>query len=483
MTATLPRQRRITVADRDPSTLRVAVYLRQSQDTGKRRGEEEGLGIDRQRAACLRLADFRGWTVDPALIFPDNDVSASKRRERPRYAAMLAAIERREVDVVVAWAVDRLLRRPIEMERLIELCESTGVKIVTVQGDLDLDSPAGRMAARMFAVVARQEVEQKGERQHLSELQAVERGKPPRRRAFGYAKGGMTILEDEAAGVRDAYRMVLAGSSLASIAAHLNSLGLRTSLGREWEPTAVRTLLLNARNAAIRTYYGEETGPGTWPAIVSEGVFRQAAALLRDPERRTSGASTARKHLGAGLFRCGKCDAEGVDSDVFTTYRGSGERVYTCRKRKHLSRLAEPIDGAVLKAITKRLRRPDVADLLVKEQPELAALHDQAAVLRAKIRRIEDDYGEGEISARVMREQKARRETELKSIDRRLSEITRGSALADVIASDDPGAAFLAMDLGARRSVIDALCRVVLLAGRPGRAKFDPETIRVDWRE
>jgi site-specific DNA recombinase len=287
-TAALPRRRRTTAATPDPSTLRVALYLRQSQDVGKHRGEQEGLGVDRQRGACLRLAELRGWTVDPALIHVDNDVSASKRKARPAYSELLRRIERREVDVVIAWALDRLLRRPLELEHLIDLCEPLGVRVITVQGDLDFETPQGKLAARTFANMARFEADQKGERQHLSEAQAVEQGRPPRRRAFGYAKGGMTILADEAAGVRDAYRMLLAGSSLASIAAHLNSRGLRTTLGREWEPTAVRTLLMNARNAGIRTYYGEETGKGTWPEIVPEGTYRQAAAGA-------SGSTSARR--------------------------------------------------------------------------------------------------------------------------------------------------------------------------------------------
>jgi site-specific DNA recombinase len=169
------------------------------------------------------------------------------------------------------------------------------------------------------AAFARQEAEQKGLRQHLSEQQAVERGRPPRRRAFGYRKGGLEVEPTEAAGVRDAYRLLLAGSTLAHIARTLNAAGLVTTLGRAWEPTAVRTLLLNARNAAIRTYYGEETGPGCWPPLVDEETFRQAVAVLSDPERSTSGGSTARKHLGSGLYLCGVCG-----SDVRVAYRGAG---------------------------------------------------------------------------------------------------------------------------------------------------------------
>jgi site-specific DNA recombinase len=132
--------------------------------------------------------------------------------------------------------------------------------------------------------------------------------------------------------------------------------------------------------------------------------------------------------------------------------------------------------------ITARLRRPDVADLLTAERPELAELNDRAAVIRAKIKRLEVDYAEGEISARILREQTARQQAELDGIDRRLAALARESRLAAVVGAPDPAAAFLGLDLGARRAVIDALCTVVLLPGRPGRAAFDPNTIRLDPR-
>src|SRR5919199_2327235 len=265
---------------------RVALYLRMSQDTGSRRGEVEGLGIARQEAACRAELERRAWTVDEVDIYRDNDVSASGAKPRPGYTVLMRRVERGEVDTVVAWSVDRLLRKPIEMEHLIELVDgATRLRVVTCQGMLNLETPEGRAAARVQAAFARQEADQKGLRQHLSEHQAMERGRPPRRRAFGYRRGGMDLEPAEADGVRDAYQMLLAGASLAHIARTLNGVGLTTTLGREWEPTAVRTLLLNARNAAIRTYYGEETGPGCWPAIVDQATYRQAVAILSDPDR------------------------------------------------------------------------------------------------------------------------------------------------------------------------------------------------------
>ena len=47
-------------------------------------------------------------------------------------------------------------------------------------------------------------------------------------------------------------------------------------------------------------------------------------------------------------------------------------------------------------------------------------------------------------------------------------------------ASGDRVAAWRALDLSARRTVIDALMTVTLLPGRFG--KFDPATVQIEWK-
>jgi DNA invertase Pin-like site-specific DNA recombinase len=470
---------------------RVALYLRQSQDTGARRGDAEGLAVERQEKACRDLAERRDWTVDPTLVFTDNSVSASKRKPRPRWTELLRRIEAGEVDVVIAWAMDRLLRRPAELEGLIDLCEPRGVRVITVQGDLDFESPQGKLAARTFGNMARFEADQKAARQIESEQQAVEMGRPPRRRAFGYVKGGQAVEPAEAEAIVEAYRLVLAGSTLASIARMLNDRGVTTTLGRPWEATGVRTMLLNARNAAIRTYYGDETGPGTWPAIVPVETYRMTVAILSDPARRTSGGSTARKHLGAGLYRCGVCAADGVDSDVMTAYRGDaagGGRIYRCRLRKHLTRLADPIDEWVTDHVREWLARPEPGDALARvgamaedtKDDKLTALLAQERTILATKQATQAEWDEGDITTPEYRQKQARQDAKLTEVRRQMADLLKRSPAVEAKRSQDPLAYWDALDVPARQALVADLVSVVLLPGRPGRRDFDPSTVRFD---
>lgn len=71
--------------------------------------------------------------------FIDNDVSATRGTKRPGYEDLLARIEAGDVDAVVVWALDRLHRRPIELEHFITLVERHRVALANVAGDVDLD--------------------------------------------------------------------------------------------------------------------------------------------------------------------------------------------------------------------------------------------------------------------------------------------------------------------------------------------------------
>jgi DNA invertase Pin-like site-specific DNA recombinase len=277
---------------------KAAIYLRQSFD---KTGEE--LAVDRQRDDALKLAERRDWNVVRVEI--DNDISAAGKRHRPGFEAILTAIQRKEVGAVISWDMTRLTRNRRDTVRVIEAGERAGVVLAFVRGsDLDLSTPSGRMLADILASVARQEIEQKSDRQKRANMQAAEQGRRTGgRRPFGYETDGTTIRDLEAMAVRQAFDDVLAGVSLAQIARDWNAAGLRTPQKTrtgepsKWIPTTVRGVLQNPRYAGLRSYTSapehgrrkvESVYPAQWPAIVSEETWRATTALLADPDRFTA---------------------------------------------------------------------------------------------------------------------------------------------------------------------------------------------------
>src|SRR4051794_32123431 len=128
---------------------RVAVYCRISSDP-----RDTGLGVERQRRECTKIAEARGWTV--VQTHTDNDVSAYSGKRRPAYHRLLEAVQTRSVDVIVAWHPDRLHRSPLELEEFIALIDRAGVTVQTVTaGQWDLSTASGRLSARQLGSVAR----------------------------------------------------------------------------------------------------------------------------------------------------------------------------------------------------------------------------------------------------------------------------------------------------------------------------------------
>jgi site-specific DNA recombinase len=458
--------------------MRAAVYLRQSKDQ-----HGTGLAVARQREDCLELCTDRGW--EP-VEYIDNDVSAFSGKRRPAYQRMLDDIEAGDVSAVVAWDLDRLHRRPIELEHFIEVADRHRVALATVSGDTDLGTDSGRLFARVKGAVARSEGERKSARQKRAALQAAELGRPrggPR--AFGYEPDGLTIRTNEAKALRDAYDALLAGGTLTGISRLLNGAGLLTPQGRPFRHNAARVILQNPRNAGLRAYRGEIVGSAVWPAIVPEETWRAADALLSDPSRRTNNG-TARRWLLGGLALCGRCD-DGVTT-VRVNYRerdaaGQPVRVYRCRASAHLSREASFCDWRVSERVIARLSRVDARDLLVDdERPDISALRSEADALRLRLGQIAEAFGDGAISAAQLRAGSERLKAHLGEVEAQMVHVDRGPLLADLVTAGDVRSAWEAAGLDRQRAIIPLLYTVTLLPRSPGRAPVEVGSVRMEPR-
>lgn len=451
------------------------VYLRMSLD---KTGEE--LGIDRQREGCKPLAK------NGAREYVDNDISASSGRRRPDYERLLADIERGEIDRVVAWSLDRLVRRLADLERLVDICERHRVRVALTRGsEIDLSTPAGRLVARLLGSVARHEIEQKSDRQRAAARQRAKRGMPASGpKAFGYAPGGMTLIEGEADALRGAYGALLAGRTLSGIAGDLNKAGHRTGRGGLWKHNAVRLLLQNPRNAGLRAHRGEVVCKAAWPAVVSEEVWRAVCARLAEPTRRTNHVGSARKHLGTRRYRCGRCRAAERESLVISTYRDNGRRIYRC-PQCYLTRGADQVDTYVEAVIEERLGRKDAANLLARSSTvDVKALYTEAQALRERREEARVDYYvNGRGTKREYDDTRDRIDEKLADISGQLAQTATDKARAELLGADSPVAAWRATagQVDRRGTIVDALLTVTLLKAASGVRILDPDTVKIEW--
>jgi site-specific DNA recombinase len=455
-----------------------------------RTGDE--LGVTRQRQDCERLAAERGWTVVATIT--DNDVSAT-RGHRRRFGEVLQLIDDKAVDVVIVWAVDRLVRRLADLEDVIERCERAGVKLATVSGDLDLSTDMGRLVGRILASVARGEVERKGARQRRAYQQAAESGEPPGGPVpFGFQPDRKTHHAAQAEAIRDAYSALLAGGTLAGIARRWNAAGLtsgriRTGRGRvgqssQWCAETVRAVVLKPRNAGVRAYNGEIIGPARWEPIVGEETWRAAVALLSDPSRRQAPHSARR--LLSGIAICGVCQGPVNAGTTLRTYH-----TYRCRAAGHVARRGDHVDEYVSAIVVERLARPDAADLVTDNtRPDVPALRVEAVSLRSRLQTAAVEFADDDtVTPAQFRAITTRLRTRLDAVEAKLADAGRVSVLGPFIgdAGEDRDAAMdrvrgvwdamLAEGTDRCRAVVDTLMSVTLHPPGPGARKFDPATV------
>lgn len=464
---------------------RAGIYCRISRDR-----EGAGVSVGGQRSDCRDLAEALGWPI--VAEHSDNDLSAYSGKPRPGYRALLADMEAGRITAVLAWHTDRLHRSPVELEEFIAVSEAHGITTHTVKaGEIDLSTPSGRAVARTLGAWARYESE------HRSERVASRREKIAAAgtflggtRPFGYRSGGMALEPEEAAAVIEGTAAILRGESLRAVTAEWNRRGLRTTKAEQsWTPSAVRDVLTRARNAGLVRHRGRVVGAATWPRLVTEDQWRGVVGVLSDPKRRTSPGNQPR-WLGSNLYRCGVCGG-------LMTVGTSGQArhpSYRCRVLErgegHVTRQAKALDDYVSQVIVARLRRPDFADTFTRAEPpaeiDVQALRTEVAGIDANREALARALGDGTVTMVQFTEANDAARGRQEALEEQLARLTRTDPVAVVAGADDPGAAWEESDLWQRREILRMLAVVTVHKAargrRPGGHYFDPESVRIEWR-
>jgi DNA invertase Pin-like site-specific DNA recombinase len=148
-------------------TKRAALYVRVSTDRQT---------VENQIAALTKVAEARGWQI--VDTFSDVGISGAKTREdRPGLDDLLKRAQRREFDVAMAWAIDRIGRSLIDLLNTIETLKTVGVDLYLDQQAIDTTTPAGKLMLQMTGAFAEFERNMIQARIHAGLKRAVAAGK------------------------------------------------------------------------------------------------------------------------------------------------------------------------------------------------------------------------------------------------------------------------------------------------------------------
>ncbi|WP_394255317.1 recombinase family protein [Pseudoclavibacter helvolus] len=462
--------------------MRAVIHARQSVENQE--------GIARQVERCIQMIEARdGWTLE-GTYEDDNVSAASARGSKTAWSQMLADHKRGLFDVVVAVDVDRLLR---SLTDLITL-QALGLKVRTVDGEIDLTTSDGEFRATMLAAIASFEVKRKSERQNRANAARIKSELPvPGRRRFGYlgadkATGriGNTVADKaEADIVREMFESVTRDGdkreTVYGLSKRLNAEGKVPTTGKGiWRPLRVRETLRNKSYAGYTFSGGAYVKSKHVEAIVPLSLWKAANAILDAPGRKQSPGG-ARRHWLSGLGTCGDCGAQ--INFMRGSYQCSASASHFVIKRDYLE---EHIARACAAAIHTgaELRAGDTAAML-EALAELQRIADEVNYAR-------EDRQAGRITRKLEIDTLDALARERESIEQRLSELRASNAaasiFADVVRRIDPethrvdlageiaerqriATRLMALDLEQRREVTGALLTFTVDRGRVTRER------------
>ena len=122
--------------------MRVGIYARVST------GDQQSIPM--QVSQLTEYARLRNWTVTMTC----EEVASGALSHRPQQAALIKAAQKREIDAIVVWRLDRWSRDLGNLITSINELLAFGVAFISFTETLDFSTPQGRAMAGMIGVFA-----------------------------------------------------------------------------------------------------------------------------------------------------------------------------------------------------------------------------------------------------------------------------------------------------------------------------------------
>ncbi len=383
------------------SARRVALYARKSTTIGV--DNQIYNSVDAQLQSCrdyvaCRAAD--GWQV--AREYSDLGVSGATL-DRPGFNDLMRDVRAGQIDVIVAYRLDRISRSLKDFLLLQDDLQQQGVSIAITSQSIDNSTNEGRLNIAMYMAFAQYDRETIATRIRDKAASSAAKGlyvggRPP----YGYRRGekGKLVTEPaEGEAVRFIFERYIAGDSRAAIIAALDERKAPVPLphgypreGAKWTLKAVLHILRRQMYSGVICCKGA-VYPGQHEAFVSLEGWEEAARLLTEElPPRTSPATrhTEIDYALKGILRCPLCGAEMVGTYSF----GRGHKLYRFYRCPHhrkdaLQRCtcgqisASKIEEAAAEQIRRLGKNPRIVNSIVQQLPMLASYNVPALLAKA----------------------------------------------------------------------------------------------------
>lgn len=296
-----------------------AAYIRVSTD------DQIEYSPDSQLKAIRDYARKNDMILPEEFVFVDEGISGRKAEKRPEFMKMIgtAKIKPKQFDVILLWKFSRFARnREDSIVYKSMLRKQCGIDVISVSEQLGEDKTSILIEALIEAMDEYYSINLAEEvRRGMAEK--AQRGEVVSAPPFGYdIKDNVFIPNPETAPiVQMIFEKYLNGEGFLEIARDLNTMGIRTKYGNQWENRGVEYVLRNVVytgkltwtpvKSKTRDYNNDDTiiTQGRHEPIIEQELFGKVQKMILEKKRHFTKHSrqTSIEYMLKGFLKCSNC--------------------------------------------------------------------------------------------------------------------------------------------------------------------------------
>ena len=277
------------------------IYVRVSTEEQSR----EGFSLKEQEERLKEFCNFKRYEI--YKIYKDAGISA-KNDKRPAYQEMMSDVKNKNINVIVAFKLDRLTRNVYDIEKLMKTVNDYECDIDCMADESNTTTSNGRMVMRIMTSVFQNEIEKCSERTKFGMVGVIKSGHIPNRTPLGFKRIDKRLVPDPL--TKDVivriFDLYLEGKSHQTIA---NIYNKEKVLGKtNWYDSTIQKILsnelykgdfVNGKRTKHPTYYENVVDP-----IVSKEKWESCQYQKQRNARHYERTAT---YLFTNKLKCSKC--------------------------------------------------------------------------------------------------------------------------------------------------------------------------------
>ena len=224
---------------------KVAAYARVSRDT-ERLMHSVSAQVSYYSALIQKNPEW-----EYAGVYADMGISGTDTSKRGEFLRMLADCEEGKIDIILTKSISRFARNTVDLLETVRHLKDLGIEVRFEKEHIHSLSEDGELMLTLLASFAQEESRSISENVKWGVRKRFQSGEigAANKHILGYRyDDGLrkyVIIPEEAEAVRWMFKMYIDGVPLRGIAESMNSAGIRTTLGNDFQEASVRQLIFN----------------------------------------------------------------------------------------------------------------------------------------------------------------------------------------------------------------------------------------------